>query len=148
VRALCRRACVLRALGKFDEAESLSGGQLASAIALAREAQELSDAQLEALFAVEEDRVDTAHALAELLLPLLSAANEAAVLPRNFSPNRFSASDARAENVLDPGAPSDAAGATSSTSAPMLPGIADFIDEMLTQERAPEDARNSSRRPA
>jgi len=139
--------CILRALGKFDDAEVLSAGQLTSAIAVARESQELSDVQLEALFAAEEDRVDTAHTLAEILLPLLTAANGATALQRNFSANRFAPSDPATEADRSVDSSSDLAQPASSSSSPMLPGIADFIDEMLTQDRAPEDARNS-RRPA
>jgi hypothetical protein len=147
VRAICRRVCILRALGKFEEAEILSTGQLTSAIALARESQELSEEQLEALFTAEEDRVDTAQALAEILLPLLTAANAAAATENHFSPNRYFASDSRAEADRTPDSSTELAASASSNTSPMLPGIADFIDEMLTQDRAPEDARNS-RRPA
>src|SRR3954463_7870292 len=88
VRALCRRVCILQALGKFEEADLLSNGQLNSTITLARESQELSDGQLEAIFTAEENRVETAHALAEILLPLLTPLNGVAALQRDFSANR------------------------------------------------------------
>lgn len=104
----------------------------------------MSETQLGALFAAEEDRVDTAQTLAEILLPLLTAAGGTAVLQRNFSSQRFSESDATLNG--------DSASAlgrvpANNSNSPMLPGIADFIDEMLTQEHAPADPRNS-RRPA
>ena len=137
--------CILRALGKFDDAEVLSAGQLTSTIALARESQELSDVQLEALFAAEEDRVDTAHTLAEILLPLLTAANGATALQRNFSANRFSAPDSAAGFDRNADNPSELAAPASSNCSPILPGIAELIVEMLSHDRASDDERNSLR---
>ena len=144
---LYRRVCVLRSSGKSADAEALFSGQLASAIAQAREVQELSETQLGAIFSAEEDRVDNAQTLAEILLPLLTAAGATAALQRNFSSQRFSDSDAtvNGERGLDPA--SELAGSQANNTSPMLPGIADFIDEMLTQDRAPADPRNA-RRPA
>jgi hypothetical protein len=142
VRALYRRVCVLRASAKVDEADALLSGKLASAIARARESQEIPESQLEAIFAIEEDRVDTAHTLAEILLPLLIAANEASASQRNFATSRTTETEPSSETPSEP-----AQTAASNNSGPMLPGIADFIDEMLTQDRAPYDGRNI-RRPA
>jgi hypothetical protein len=146
VQVLYRRVCVLRASGKSVEADALEAGKLAPALAKVRESSSGNDAiekQLEALFAHESDRVDTAHALAELLLPMLTAAEETAPFRRSrfgTAPGFETPREAAAATPYD--------GATdipppASNSGPMLPGIADFIDEMLVQERAP-----NARRPA
>ena len=119
----------------------LFSSQLTEAIARAREVQELPEAQLGAIFSAEEDRVDTAQTLAEILLPLLTAAGGTA-LSRNFSPQRFPDSDA-----INGDSASALEREPANNNSPMLPGIADFIDEMLTQDRAPADSRNG-RRPA
>lgn len=151
VRVLYRRVCVLRASGKIDEAEALLSGKVAAAIASARESSEVSEQQLENIFASEEDRVDTAHALAEILLPLLTAANETSAALRNFGSPRPAESPRHpgGESGYDSTAPttSQPAENNGANAGPMLPGIADFIDEMLTQERAPLESRNL-RRPA
>ncbi|MEO7414822.1 MAG: hypothetical protein ABIZ81_15865 [Opitutaceae bacterium] len=135
----------MRSSAKNEDAETLFSGQLAAAIVRAREVQEVSETQLAAIFSAEEDRVDTAQTLAEVLLPLLNAANSAADLQRSFSSQRFSASHAGMglEPALD--SPSDAGSAPENNTSPLLPGIADFIDEMLTQDRAPAEGRNSRR---
>ncbi|MEO6567949.1 MAG: hypothetical protein ABIO94_04240 [Opitutaceae bacterium] len=138
---------MLRSSGKSADAEALFAGQLASAIARARQVQELSETQLGALFSAEEDRVDTAQTIAEILLPLLTAAGGIAALQRNFSSQPFSESDAAINGDSAFGSSSEPGRAPANNNSPMLPGIADFIDEMLTQDRAPPDPRNG-RRPA
>lgn len=130
----------------MDEADALFSGKLASVLTSARESREISEAQLEAIFASEEDRVDTAHALAEILLPPLIAAIEASASQRNFAPSRFADTSRKTEtgSSFDP-ASEPAQTAAGNNAGPMLPGIADFIDEMLTQDRAPLDGRNIRR---
>jgi hypothetical protein len=146
VRVLYRRVCVLRASGKTDEGEELFSGNLAALLAQARASGEITESQLESVFASEEDRVDTAQTLAEILLPHLIAANAGAVVQQTVAP-QFAAGrrEMRGESSFE-SAPETASAEAGNTS-PMLPGIADFIDEMLTQERAPSDSRNV-RRPA
>ena len=143
VRLLYRRVCVLRCAGRLAEADALSCGPLTSAIATARASEELPEVKLREIFAAEEERVESAHLLAEILLPMLSAANNATVMPRNFlspgvaaSSSRF-ATDGNVSNASSPDG--DPTRLPSGNTGPMLPGIADFIDEMLTQERPPAD---------
>lgn len=76
---------------------------------------------MKAVFAREEDRVADASVLAEILLPQLRDALAAAGAPR-----------VRAEE-LPQRAP--AARPAPRTVAAAAPGIADFIDEMIAQER-------------
>lgn len=149
VQVLYRRVCVLRVSGKTEEADELLAGKVASAISIARESGEISEQKLEAIFATEEERVDTAHALAEILLPLLTAAQGTASVARPFPSSRFVDAAPQTEGARSVDAPvGTSSGADNAgNSGPMLPGIADFIDEMLTQERAPAGERNL-RRPA
>lgn len=146
VQVLYRRICVLGATGKREEADTLRTQQLEPAIKALRESSAVADDQLEAMFAAEEERAATAHMLAEILLPLLSEATTAAApLRRNFpsqsSPSHEYASSA--ESVSQPGFEP----ATGNSASPLLPGIADFIDEMLTQDRSPSGARSPRRSP-
>jgi hypothetical protein len=139
VQVLYRRICVLRASGKNSEADLFESEKLAPAIAKVRESSAVTESQIDAVLASEEERVDTAQVLAELLLPLLTAATDAAPLRRAFPSTSSADSNARTafESTEEPPSPANG--------GPMLPGIADFIDEMLTQDRAPTDPRNSRR---
>ena len=139
VQVLYRRICVLRATGKSAEADALETGKLADAIAKLHESSTSIadlDQRLEALFAKETERVDTAHALAELLLPMLTAADESGVSRRSRAPTPGFEFSAARETSVPSQAGADGIPPAPST-GPMLPGIADFIDEMLVQERAP-----------
>ncbi len=102
--------------------------ELSRALAALRaipEAAADSDARLRALFAAEEERVLNARVLAELLVPLLS---EHLGGLRPPAPRRATvASPAPAAAAAEPAVPAG--------SGP-TPGIADFIDEMLAQDRA------------
>jgi hypothetical protein len=140
VQGLYRRVCVLRISGKTAEAELLQTEQLPAAIEKVRESRSVTDDELLALFASEEERVETANALAEILLPVLTAKIDAVTaLRRNFpAPASPSTETSPSYAPAQPPEPSR-------TSAPMLPGIADFIDEMLVQDRAPSDSRNARR---
>lgn len=147
VRTLYRRICVLGATGKIGEANALRVQELEPALKALRESSAVADAQLEAIFATEEERVATAQTLAEILLPLLS--------------EKFSASAASAATAYQPAprapaadygpSPADAAATSSIDSvrdraaSPLLPGIADFIDEMLTQDREPTGGTHTRR---
>lgn len=133
VQVLYRRICVLRVSGKNAEAEKLNTEKLTIAIAAARESDAVTQQQLDAVFAVEEDRVDSAHALAEILLPLLTAdgaRSRAEVIAQR--------SGAASLAPLSPSSSSELLPASGAGAGPgPLPGIADFIDAMLTQERTP-----------
>jgi hypothetical protein len=113
--------CFLRSEGRGDEAREIEDRELASAIVEARKASD-SDAEAEALlsalFTEGEERVADAVAFAEVLLPMLAqemrphtpAVARAADSPRQRKPSAERPGEARE--------------------------IADFIDEMLAQDRA------------
>jgi hypothetical protein len=146
VQTLCRRVHVLRVTGKSAEAGELESGALSESVAALRSCSTVTQAQLDGLFAAEEERVTSARLLAEILLPMLteSWAAFSRVLASQAPGSSPSGSPARdftpaAANV----APHETAPATRETT-PGLPGIADFIDEMLSQERGPRGSRRSA----
>lgn len=126
---------MLKERGDSDAAERLRTGDLASAIESRRaesgESDEAIRARLDAIMAVEEERVANAAVLAELLAPMLGASASARVA---------------ASGVHPPATPAIEPPATAS--APERPrpvNIADFIDEMLAQERGePHGHRRAS----
>ena len=141
VQALQRRVCLLRSDGKNTEALELETGALADAVGALRACSTVTQVQLDWLFAAEEERVTSVRLLAEILLPMLTEA--VAALPRPI---------AAIESVTAPVPPRLAAPATTDApskspaatrTTPGLPGIADFIDEMLSQERPPRVPRRS-----
>jgi hypothetical protein len=111
-----RRVCFLRAEGRAAEALNLEQTELAAAEAEAFGADG-PDSRLEAFLATEEERVADAVAFAEVLVPALAERLE---VLRAASPR--------------PGAPAPRAPRPAAPGAEH--GIADFIDEMLEQERA------------
>jgi len=124
---LCRRICLLRLRGQREEAASLEATELARTVEAIRRSPGIAtdcDQKLEALFAREEERVATASVVAEILLPLLDDSRPAA---KDVRPVRSS----RAERTLPRVA----------SATPL--GIADFIDEMIQQERAASHAATS-----
>jgi hypothetical protein len=140
VARLVRRVCVLRERGETDAAENLRLGALASLITSVQNAADdpAGVAQrIEAIYATEQERVANASALAELLLPLLT--DSAPV----FGAHPESELQVTAMHSPSPAVP------TPPTSKPVRrPGdIADFLDDMIAQERA-EEADPSSRRRA
>jgi hypothetical protein len=145
VQALCRRVCVLRSTGAIAAADDIVAIDLPRAVAALRQHTTITDAQLQTLFAAEEERVAEARALAEILLPMLTEA------PARRSRSPFAAVEdspkAAAAGTTDLSATSSLPDPirSSPTTAP-LPGIADFIDEMLTQDRKVRP--NGSRRSA
>ena len=115
-----RRVCLLRSEGRSGEAQRMEETELAAAAMQAREASESgpeADARLEALVAGESERVAAAFAFAEVLAPMLSdrlrALSPARAVAGNSGPSRPDIRPAR-----------DAR------------GIADYIEEMLAQDRA------------
>jgi hypothetical protein len=114
----------LRANGHNVEAARLQSAELTRTLDAARGATGTHaevESRLHALFAVEEERVLNATVIAELLVPMLAARLcLAAPVP---APLVAAAAPAAAKPVR--------AG---------TPTIADFIDDMLDQERAPPRA--------
>jgi hypothetical protein len=143
-RVLYRRICVLEATGKQNEADTLRAQQLVPAIEALRGTPAVGEDQLEAMFAAEEERVATAHTLAEILLPLLtekiSASAATAYRPASQSPNADYAS-----LPTNPAAAPSIDSVRDRAASPLLPGIADFIDEMLMQDRPASNASATRR---
>src|ERR1051326_8487286 len=71
VQSVYRRVCVLRSAGKTEEADKIEATTLPEAIGSLRDSSTITTAQLDALFAVEQERVADARALAEILVPML-----------------------------------------------------------------------------
>lgn len=119
VGKIYRRICFLRSEGLRDEAQRIEDGEFAEAAARARDATasgEEADSLLRSLKAEEGERVAEAVAFAEVLVPMLAAklphaaaAPSHAPAPERRKP-KAAARDAR--------------------------GIADFIDDMLEQDRS------------
>ncbi|MEO7798695.1 MAG: hypothetical protein ABIY47_13330 [Opitutaceae bacterium] len=145
LRAVYRRVCILRASGKDEEAEELLAGKVAALLSRAQESPEISEIQIETLLTQEEERVENAHALAEILLPLLTASSVTAKNPRVVPGLPHAVSCEEFPSASAPAIPFEPSSENSNGSAAMLPGIADFIDEMLTQERAPANSRPARR---
>lgn len=141
VQSVYRRVCVLRFAGKTDEAEKLEATSLTQAVGTLRDSSTVTPAQLDALFAAEEERVADARALAEILLPMLLESSFALPVAASRPVTSPIASAAR---------PSPSPAEATSDEKPLpdnsgtLPGIADFIDEMLSQDRAPRGSRRSA----
>jgi hypothetical protein len=115
-----RRICFLRLEGLAGEAQLVQDAEFAEAAARARDlfsSESEADALLKELMGEEEERVSQAVAMAEVLVPMLArrlsiqatapAPRPPAPAPRTHAPER-----------------------TAGTR-----GVADFIDEMLEQER-------------
>lgn len=122
-----RRVLVLREQGQAELADRLEGGELAAAVAAAREDGEaggLSEEELRTIFTTESERVANAVVLAELLVPLLAGLVPAAVAPVPAAPAVRS--------------PSVAAGTP--------PTITDLLDAMLAYERSGRTAAPAAKR--
>ena len=114
-----RRICALRSQGRETDARAVEEGDFAAALAAMREqsgAEPENEERLQAVLAAEEDRVVNATALAELLVPLLA--------------ERFGLRPAA------PVAPSLIPRAAKGMAPAAVPSVADFIDDMLAQDRA------------
>ena len=118
---------MLRERGNFAEAERWRTGPLADLVAVLRttaDTDEAIAARLDSIFAAETERVADAAVLAELLTSLTSATAGA---------------PSRADSGLADSSASTSAGSKSPIpTPPRRPStdIADFIDEMIAQERA------------
>jgi hypothetical protein len=127
VRVLYRRICLLRVCGHGADAAPIES-EVSKTVAAIRELPEGKgnyDEKLRALFAVEEDRVASASVLAEILLPMLRELADAET--RRFA-HASLAHPARASDTRQ------------QRGSVVAPGIADFIDEMLQQERVSSGA--------
>lgn len=142
VRRIYRRICVLRATGKNDEASELERNDFFPAITAARQAPEAAQMEMRIL-AEENERVASASVLAELLAPLLATKLQAT----GAGPLAAAAAVRKPESPLaaPPRRARVASPENSETAAAGVPGIADMIDGMLSQER---DSYAPSRRGA
>ena len=113
VAQLYRKVCILRAEGRGPEAYLLENGAFAEASARLVPGEPGADARLRRVMAEEESRVTDAVVLSGILAPMLAGRLGAPAAAPTPAPKR---------------APAPA--------GPGQRGIADFIDEMLAQERA------------
>jgi hypothetical protein len=116
-----RRLCFLRTEGRDAEAREVADHEMAAAVADARRdsgSESEADALLTALIAEGEERVADAVAFAEVLLPML----------------RRELGSPSAESVRAAESPRQRRARPERHGE--APGIADFIDEMLAQDRA------------
>lgn len=125
---LYRRISVLDARGESAAASQLGDVQMGPVVDALKATHAITDLELQALIANEKERVTNASVLAELLLPSFTALLETARLaPKQARDSAHSADLAvHAEPQRH---------ASESGQAPAE--IADFIDEMLNQQRPP-----------
>ncbi|HZZ20040.1 MAG TPA: hypothetical protein VFE25_11750 [Opitutaceae bacterium] len=119
VGRIFRRICFLRAEGRTDEARRVEETDLAEATVRARAGSESefeSESILQALIADEKERVCDAIAFAEILVPMLAER-----LAANVSPVRAAAHVAKKASARAAAAPRE---------------IADFIDDMIRQDKS------------
>jgi hypothetical protein len=119
VGRIYRRICFLRSEGLREEAQRIEDGEFAEAAARARDAcasREEAEAHLRALKSEEKERVAGAVAFAEVLVPMLASKLPQAAAAHGHAP---------APERRKPRAASGEAR-----------GIADFIDDMLDQDRS------------
>ncbi len=113
-----RRICFLRSEGLSEEAQLVQGTEFAEAAARARSlcpTGPAADSLLRELMAEEEERVAQAVAFAEVLVPMLARR-----LPLRPSAPHAGPPETRARPRVGPGE---------------ARGVADFIDDMLAQDR-------------
>ena len=119
--AIYRRVCILRSKRRHAEARRIEESELAAALAKVREAfgaEADTEARIASIMSEEEDRVAAAVAFAEILAPMV-AEHLGAAAPGGRRPAAEPAARMRT-----PGRPDEER------------GIADFIEEMLVQDRA------------
>lgn len=120
---LVRRVCLLRALGRHDEARTLETDEFPSTLAAVRsslDSSALPDSEVQALFEAEYLRVSEASLLAELLAEWFQGGSRS-------SSSNLPASPPRAVHHNPRGDGSHAA----------APAIADLLDQMLEAESRP-----------
>ena len=119
-----------------DEAERVRADEVMPMVALLRTATDTDAAvteRLNSVFAAEAERVANAAVLAELLLPELTGQLRALVAPV-----------AGSASPIPPPAPV----AASKPTPPRRGSIADFIDDMIAQERPPDRPGHGAERRA
>jgi len=124
VGRIYRRICFLRFDGQSGEASRLEFSELKEAVDAAKSASESTDEAesiLRRLLEEEGERVSEAVAIAEVLIPMLADRIPAAIPARGPASSPLGVSH-RPRIGPDPSERS----------------IADFIDDMLVQERQPE----------
>lgn len=139
IARVCRRICVLRERGQADEAERLRAGELMEMLATVRTADESEIAtteRLNGIFATEAERVANAAVLAEMLLPMIA------------DQLRTMVGSLTASSAAPAPAPSVAAPRVEKPATPRATSIADFIDEMIAQEKPPERPKHGAQRQA
>ena len=135
IARVCRRICVLWERGDSAAAERVRATDLARAIETLRaesgDSDEAIQKRLDAIMVIEEERVANAAVLAELLAPMLGGST-----PASFAAAAIHPPATLAHELPVTG---------SAPERPRPVNIADFIDEMLAQERAePHGHRRAS----
>ena len=137
VARVCRRVCVLRERGQKDEAERVRADEVMPMVALLRTATDTDAAiteRLNTVFAAEAERVANAAVLAELLLPELTGQLRSLAVP--------------VAAPTSPVPPLPAPAAVPKPTPPRRGSIADFIDDMIAQERPPDRPGHGAERRA
>jgi len=139
VARVVRRVCVLRERGETEAADNLRIGALSNLITSLKHAAEdpaAVEQRIEAIYVTEQERVANASALAELLLPLLT---DSGPLFGTFAETK--------PQVAAMHSPLPAIATPPPAKPVRRPGdIADFLDDMIAQERADETDPTSRRR--
>jgi hypothetical protein len=120
VGGIYRRVCILKSTGRPAEARRIEETELDAALAGVRQAAEgraETEARIAAVMAAESERVAAAVTLAEILAPMLA--------------ERLGAAAPAAKRAAEPPEKTRARRAADEDR-----GIADFIEEMLVQDRA------------
>lgn len=131
VARVCRRVCILHERGRADETEHVRRSELPAMIAALRTPSDTDEeiaARLNSIFTAERERVANAVVLAELLAPLLQESNRSLA---TAEPTSIAANVPAAAATPRPSRPPARARPTGGD-------IADFIDEMIAQERPPD----------
>jgi hypothetical protein len=131
----------LRERGLNEEAERVRAGEIMPLVAALRTASDTEASmteRLNTLFAVEAERVANAAVLAEVLIPMLAEQLRPMVTPAAVG----------AAGMAVPPQPAAAASAAAKPASPKPASIADFIDDMIAQERPPDRPGHGTQRRA
>lgn len=132
--------CLLRERGQTEEAERLRAEELMRMVGAIRAPTDTDAAmteRLNAIFAIESERVANAAVLAELLAPMLAGQTRPADQPEVPRTATVIANTSSPPETPPPPPKRRAAGS-----------IADFIDEMITQETPPPSSSRGAHRRA
>ena len=134
---MCRRVCVLRERGQNEVAEQLRAGELMTMLAAVRtpgDSDAATTERLNAIFATEAERVANAAVVAEILVPMITEQLRPLLM------RSAAASSAIPAPVVAPPVPKPP--------QPRPASIADFIDDMIAQERPPDGPGQGEQRRA